>query len=821
MANKSTKRQRKFNASGGIQGRLKKGIQFGGNHQHGKKKRKTTTQSRDHDDTATNPSPTKQNPIEDANDLTSSENVGDLDLESFFETFDGKDNGGDDVVAAESASQKPDPTTHARPLPDDDASSDSSEEEDDEDEDIDVAQAQMQAHMKALASSDPEFHAYLKDNEQSLLEFGDDDDDDQDEGEDVDEEDVVEENDTSAKAKTEPTAIALTPELLQSLAKGAFHVHSIKKLRRIIAAYRSACYLSQTAEKSDAAGDGSHHQRYTIESSQVFNDLMILCLKQCHKEFTRHLNLDTSTDTNEDIKEKGADDDDEVGDTEQNEAAAADTVNTPLNPRALERSECWDATMRPLLQSFFRSTLQVMSEAKDASLLSFLLQALDKYLRFMSPFPRIAESMLKALAELWSAPLDSSEDYQVVRLYSFLRIRQLALTQPFPFIEECLRKTYLAYAKRAKFGNTASSQQATLTFMGNCLVELYSLDYHSSYQHAFVYIRQLALLLRTAMQKKSQEAYANIHCWQYVQCLKLWVAVLASVAAPSGGNNNGDAQMLGSLVYPLTEVILATARSSPSVRHFPLRMHCVRLLQQLAASTETFIPTSSLLLGCLEWNEWTLPPKKRANRSAAPPKAIEIAHLLQFGREDPLRSREQLDAAIQEWFRLLDREVELYRFSAGCYEYVCVLQMRVRSFVNKLRNGRWKAMGRASIEKCATVGAFCVQQRAKLATAPKDVTILECCKPEGAASMGERHAKSLLEHEKRQAEDVVLSTKGATTGASGKDEEPKAEGTKSTKNHTAKRKKQQKKEVFVAMNDTELKQHSDTVVEGVTWSDEE
>ena len=47
--------------------------------------------------------------------------------------------------------------------------------------------------------------------------------------------------------------------------------------------------------------------------------------------------------------------------------------------------------------------------------------------------------------------------------------------------------TYLAYAKRAKFANTTTvtSFLLTLKYMGNCVMELYSLDYASSYQHAF------------------------------------------------------------------------------------------------------------------------------------------------------------------------------------------------------------------------------------------------------------------------------------------------------------------------------------------------
>jgi nucleolar complex protein 2 len=207
---------------------------------------------------------------------------------------------------------------------------------------------------------------------------------------------------------------------------------------------------------------------------------MLLCLDRVHEEFQYHLMEDEKTkgDKNE----------------EENE------FNTPINPKNIEKSERW-TQLRPIIQSFFRSTIHLLSEAKDPELLTFVLKSLSKSIRFLTPFPKLAELILKNLTLIWSAPLDSSEDYQVVRLNAFFRIRQMALTQPFPFIEDILKKTYLAYAKRSKFATAAgvSSALPTLTFMGNCLVELYSLDYHSSYQHAFVYIRQLALFLRTAI----------------------------------------------------------------------------------------------------------------------------------------------------------------------------------------------------------------------------------------------------------------------------------------------------------------------------------
>jgi len=265
--------------------------------------------------------------------------------------------------------------------------------------------------------------------------------------------------------------------------------------------------------------------------------------------------------------------------------------------------------------------------------------------------------------------------------------------------------TYLSYAKRAKFGTASniSTTLPTLTFMGNCLVELYTLDYASSYQHIFIYVRQLALHLRNALMKQTQESMSVVCCWQYVHCLKVWVAVLcaacgtksiasseseddggASSKLGGGVNKDEEANLLASLVYPLTEIILGVCRLVPNVRFVPLRLHCVRLLQQLAASTETFIPTTSLLLGVLDMKEVGMKPlrdgkKGKKNKgSSGTVRGLRLPLILKLPKENTLRTMEQLDSVLKETFVLLNREVDMYRYSPGFPEFTFAILQRLR-----------------------------------------------------------------------------------------------------------------------------------------------
>jgi len=126
-----------------------------------------------------------------------------------------------------------------------------------------------------------------------------------------------------------------------------------------------------------------------------------------------------------------------------------------------------------------------------------------------------------------------------------------------------------------------------------------------------------------------------------------------------------------SLIYPLTEIILGTVRLAPApTRHVPLRFHCVRLLQQLAASSEKFIPTTALLFEILDLKQLQQKPKKIKSKGGGDTtRGVQLPFLLKFSRDDPLRTAEEHEAVVSELFKLLNREVDLYRYSPGFPEF--------------------------------------------------------------------------------------------------------------------------------------------------------
>ena len=82
----------------------------------------------------------------------------------------------------------------------------------------------------------------------------------------------------------------------------------------------------------------------------------------------------------------------------------------------------------------------------------------------------------------------------------------------------------------------------------------------AAYQHAFSYIRQLAVHLRNSMKVKSKEAYKQVYNWQYVHCVDFWSLVLAKSCDPVAEATRGQESELRPLIYPLTQVSLGAIK---------------------------------------------------------------------------------------------------------------------------------------------------------------------------------------------------------------------------------------------------------------------
>jgi nucleolar complex protein 2 len=92
--------------------------------------------------------------------------------------------------------------------------------------------------------------------------------------------------------------------------------------------------------------------------------------------------------------------------------------------------------------------------------------------------------------------------------------------------------------------------------MQRSLIEIYSFNNKLAYEHVFVYIRQLAIHLRNALNLKKKESYQAVYNWQYVHSLILWSKLLSHLVKTKTGIND----YLQPLIYPVTQCLIGTIK---------------------------------------------------------------------------------------------------------------------------------------------------------------------------------------------------------------------------------------------------------------------
>jgi hypothetical protein len=212
--------------------------------------------------------------------------------------------------------------------------------------------------------------------------------------------------------------------------------------------------------------------------------------------------------------------------------------------------------------------------------------------------------------------------------------------------------------------------------------------------------------------------------------------------------------------------------------------------------------------------------------------------MIKFGKEDPLRTHDQLEASMNELFLLLNREIDLYRYSPGFPEYAIRIIVRLRQLNKEFRNPRWKTYTKACIELCDTYTSFAVQGRSKLQQAPRDVLQLECLKPITEKSMFERYRDSVRKEQVSLDTINGVSPKAkhsnkriADTDQSDDEDNDGSEKDDAVISNTAKKKKRQKKKASATkpkedlkeyiMEDKKVMEAVDQVQEGINWSDDD
>ncbi|KAF5680918.1 excision repair protein [Fusarium heterosporum] len=593
-----------------------------------------------------------------------------------------------------------------------------SDSDDNADEEADLGMSKKT--MDELAEQDPEFYKFLKENDPEVLDFDDNADLSEvdalsgDDDEEEEEQPKKKKQKKEAKGESGAQGNELTRELVASWRKAMVERHSLKAARRVVLAFRCAAHLNEDDEESP--------QRYAINSPEVFNDILLLALKEIPTVMNHHLPVKESS---------------------------SGRVHVQTETKKFH-------TLSLLLKTYTSSIMHLLSTLSDDKTLKLTLSSITPILPYLLSFKKLIKALAKSVVNFWAQPASS----ETTRITAFLVLRRLVVIGDKGIRETVLKSVYQGLIQGCRVTNANTIQGINL--MKNSAAELWGIDQAVGYTTAFSFIRQLAIHLRNSIVHNKNDAFRIVYNWQYTHSLDFWSCVLAEHCSPMKEAEAGKESQLKLLIYPLVQVTLGAMRLIPTAIYFPFRFHLVRSLLRISRATGTFIPLASPLLEVLTSAEMKKAPKP------ASLKPFEFATAYKVPKSY-LRTRVFQDGVGEQLAELLGEYFLLWATSVAFPELALPVIIQLKRWLKQARN---KSTGNKNaklvgqlvllVQKMEANAKFIEEKRSKVEFAPKDRTQVDAFlrdfdiakTPLGAYVVGQRKARAerakLLEEARRE-----------------------------------------------------------------------
>jgi nucleolar complex protein 2 len=414
--------------------------------------------------------------------------------------------------------------------------------------------------LNRLQELDPDFYAYLQENDEQLLSS------------------IKEDRKLLQTTESATEAVVFTEETFEKLRKKASSDRCFKSFRALLSAFRAAA--RSTVGKDGESGKTGATVR--IDDDQVFAALVQFILRESPGLLLHH-----------------------AGSRRTGEKVAAATKFSRV---------------RFLAHVYLGESLFLAQNTAATETVAAIFESLasETSIEFLGEEKKLKPLLFKVAVNAWAnAETDETRRAVFGFIRNFVKGEKTAVLEP--LYKRLVHSVALRLEKNP-------GRVAVLDEIGAQLNEVFRHNYDAAFKVAMISIRQLSIVLTTAMTEKNSggsPAYNAVFSLSFLRSVRLWVRVV-------GDATEKQQKQFNSLVFPLASIILIAARAKEiHTVYAPFVAALADEVNHLMAASGRFIPISGILLKAIAVPAKRLAESKVGNISAAKMPNVETTAKLQ------------------------------------------------------------------------------------------------------------------------------------------------------------------------------------------------